>query len=79
MELNDWPGGRPTFYDRRGLPVSAVAPVSGGPHPVDELIRENQRRGVDPGFATCGARYRSEDLVPVSTYVAALQALDRSG
>jgi hypothetical protein len=78
VELNDWPGGRPTFYDRRGLPVPEAPPVPARPHTVDELICENKLRGVDPGFATCGARYRSEDLVPISTYVAALQALDRT-
>ena len=78
LELNDWPGGRPTFYDLRGLPVPDAPPVPTRPHTVDELVRENNRRGVSPGFATCGARYRSEDLVPIETYLAALQALDRS-
>jgi len=78
VELNDWPGGRPTFYDRRGHPVPEAPPLQTRPHTVDELILENQRHGASPGFATCGARYRSDDLVPIATYVAALQALDRS-
>jgi hypothetical protein len=36
LELNPWPGGRPVFYDRRGVPVPETPTVTGvGPRSTD--------------------------------------------
>ena len=53
LELNPWPGGRPVFYDPRGLPVPEAPPLmAAGPGAVEALIRANRsergrrRRGI---------------------------------
>ena len=49
LELNPWPGGRPVFYDPRGLPVPDAPPViEVGAGAVDALIRANRARASRP-------------------------------
>jgi len=78
VELNDWPGGRPTFCDRRGIPIPEPAPTEITPNPVERLVAENLRRGVEPTWATCSTRHRSEDDVPLDVYLGALEGLAKS-
>jgi hypothetical protein len=80
VELNAWPGGRPTFYDRRGIPVPDAPPSATElPHsPVDTLVGDNRRHGADPGFATCRVRYKDGSDIPLDVYAGALEALERS-
>lgn len=78
VELNDWPGGRPTFYDPRGIPIPEPRPTEIPAGPVERLVAENLRRGVEPTWATCSARHRSEDEVPLEVYLGALEGLAKS-
>ena len=76
VELNAWPGGRPTFYDRRGLPIPDAAPAPQLPRdPVHALIRHNEQTGTEPTHATCSARVKYDDAIPSERYARALQAL----
>jgi hypothetical protein len=62
MELNAWPGGRPTFYTPRGLPVpEAPAAMALDDLTIEELTRTN------PDYRTCTATHRSELDVPAET------------
>jgi hypothetical protein len=79
VELNAWPGGRPTFYDRRGLPVPDAAPGPCLPlSPVDALIRHNEQTGTEPNYATCSARAKFDDAITSGCYDRALRALTQS-
>jgi hypothetical protein len=42
--------------------------------PARALIRENRRRGVDPGPLTAGARWKRERDIPDRVYFGALEA-----
>ena len=75
LELNPWPGGRPVFYDRRGLPVPEAPPVTevrGGP--VDALVRANRQRGVQPGWQTASCRWERGEDVPLEVVERAEEA-----
>jgi hypothetical protein len=66
LELNPWEGGRPVFYDPRGVPVPDVAPVTEvGPRAVEALIGANRRRGVRPDWRTATCRWEREDDIPL--------------
>jgi hypothetical protein len=77
VELNAWPGGRPTFYDARGLPLPdrPPPPPTLPRQPVDALIRANRLHGATPGALTCSARYRRESDVPVALFLRVLECL----
>jgi hypothetical protein len=77
VELNAWPGGRPTFYDARGLPLPdrPPPPPTLPRQPVDALIRANRLHGAAPGALTCSARYRRESDVPVALFMRVLACL----
>ena len=65
LELNPWEGGRPVFYDPRGVPVPDVAPVvEVHPGAVERLIRDNRRRGAVPTWDTPSCRWPTEEDVP---------------
>ncbi len=76
VELNPWPGGRPVFYDARGLPVPEAPPVreisSAGATEV--LVRANRQRGVDPSWDTPSCRWRSPDEIPLALLLRAEEA-----
>lgn len=66
LELNPWPGGRPVFYDARGLPVPDAPPVTDmGRSAADALVRANQARGVRPGWRTASCRWERWEDVPL--------------
>jgi len=66
LELNPWPGGRPVFYDPRGLPVPDAPPVTDvGSGAVEALVRANQARGVRPSWQTASCRWERVDDVPL--------------
>jgi hypothetical protein len=77
VELNNWPGGRVTFYDARGLPVpeGPPAPPRWIQSPVDLLIQGNR---IEPNAFTPSARHKFDDAISVETYATALGALDQS-
>ncbi|MCG6987319.1 MAG: HNH endonuclease [Gemmatimonadetes bacterium] len=65
LELNPWEGGRPVFYDPRGVPVPDVVPVTEvGPRAVEALMGANRRRGVRPDWRTATCRWEREDDIP---------------
>jgi hypothetical protein len=75
LELNPWPGGRPVFYDRRGLPVPEAPPVTEvGSGAVDALRRANRRRGVRPSWDTASCRWEREEDVPLEVIERAEEA-----
>jgi len=81
VEPNPWPGGRPVFYDPRGVPVPETPPPMrvGGPRRVEwssgpGLIAENRSRGVDPDGRTAGAGWKCERDIPEEVWAAASEA-----
>ena len=71
------PGGRPTFYDRRGLPVPDAPPTLRlGDAAADALVQANRSRGIHPDFRTSAARYLCEEDIPWRAVVKAIEALD---
>jgi hypothetical protein len=62
VELNAWPGGRPTFYTPGGLPV----PETPAAIRLEETIEAVT--GIAPDFRTCTASHRSEQDVPAETF-----------
>lgn len=77
VELKDWPGGRATFYDARGLPVSErpPAPPKWIENPVDRLVLDNR---IEPDPLAATARYKFDEAIAVETHTHVLRALDRS-
>jgi hypothetical protein len=69
MELNAWPGGRPTFYTPRGLPVPET-PAAIRLERMIEVVT-----GLHPDYRTCGAAYRSEEDVPAETLQGLMDAM----
>jgi hypothetical protein len=76
VEMNPWPGGRPVFYDRRGLPVPERTPRFRGN--VEALLAENRQRGVDPDWRTASSRWKREEDIPERVRDAVAEALDPS-
>ncbi len=77
VELNNWPGGRVTFYDARGIPVPErpPAPPRWLRSPVDLLIQGNR---IEPDAFIGTARNKFDDAIGPESYATALEALDRS-
>jgi hypothetical protein len=73
MELQ--PDGRPTFYDRRGLPVPDV-PQRVPAAVADALVEQNRRRGIEPDYRSGMARHRRAADVPWAVYARAIDALE---
>jgi hypothetical protein len=66
LELNPWPGGRPVFYDPRGLPVPEAPPVTDvGDGAVEALLQANRKRGVLPSWETASCRWERAEDVPL--------------
>jgi hypothetical protein len=75
LELNAWEGGRPVFYDRRGLPVPERPPVLGvGPGAAEALTRDNRRRGTDPDWRTASCRWERPGDIPLEVLERAYEA-----
>jgi hypothetical protein len=75
LELNAWEGGRPVFYDRRGLPVPEAPPaVEVGSRAAEVLVRTNRRRGVDPDWRTAACRWERPDDIPLEVLERAYEA-----
>jgi hypothetical protein len=72
-----WGKGRPVFYDPRGATHfdGRWKPPALPERPVDALVRENMRRGIDPDPSTVGARWERENDIPDSLYFRAIEAL----
>jgi hypothetical protein len=73
-----WGEGRPMFIDRKGgfhTDGIKVPSPELPPDPVDALIEDNQRRGVDPDFYTAGARWKREADIPDDVYFRAMEAM----
>jgi hypothetical protein len=74
----DWWGrGRPVFFDPRGGAHfdGRWKPPKLAEEPVETLMRENRRRGVDPDASTVGARWEREQDIPDRVYFRALEKL----
>jgi len=69
MSLNAWPGGRPTFYTPRGLPVPETPAAIRLEATIEALT------GVHPDFRTCTAGHRSEQDVPAETFAHLAEAM----
>jgi len=78
-------GGWRVMWSGEGLPV--FVDPRGGTHydgrwkapelpenPVQALVHENRRRGVEPDWRTAGARWKREDDIPRDVYFRALEA-----
>ena len=57
-------------------PLAPTPPTPPRPQPVEALVRENEARGVEPGFLTSAARYKREDDIPSAVLIRALEALE---
>jgi hypothetical protein len=74
------PGGRPNFYDPRGLPLPDAPPLARlGMSPVQWLIRQNRLRGVRPTSLTAGTTWRRHSDIPWELEARAREALDPNG
>ena len=71
-----WGKHRAAFVDPRGnLHLDERPPPPKVPdEPARALVRENRRRGVDPGPLDLGARWTSEWDIPTDLYLRALEA-----
>jgi hypothetical protein len=67
--------GRPTFYNRRGLPVQDL-PQRAPAAVADALIEENRRRDITPDYRSGMARYRRAADVPWGVYARVVDALE---
>jgi hypothetical protein len=86
-----WGEGRAVFVDPRGgehfeggwqppasdpdlgLPLDADA--GPGIDPLEALLEENRRRGIEPDWRTAGARWKRECDVPHDVWARAMEAL----
>ena len=78
----DWWGpGRAVFFDPRGGTHfdGGWEPPELGERPVEALLEENRRRGVEPDGWTAGARWKREADIPDPVYFRALEALGEVG
>ena len=73
------PGGHPTFYDARGLPIpDAPRPMRLADGAAGTLVQQNRQRGIEPDYRTGAARYRREEDIPWPVIVRTVEALDAS-
>jgi hypothetical protein len=69
--------GRLQFFDRTGWPLPESAPLSTlGPEAVEDLVRRNHRRGVEPDDFTPSATWKREADIPWERRARAWEALD---
>ncbi|MEX2532263.1 MAG: DUF222 domain-containing protein, partial [Gemmatimonadota bacterium] len=69
--------GRLRFLDRLGWPLPDCAPPSRlGPDPVERLITDHKRRGIDPDEDAPAARYRRRADIPWDLEARAWEAVD---
>ena len=82
VELNPWPGGRPVFYDPRGIPAPGCPPMMVVPQAgvvgdvgglsetahaaADSLMLANRARGIDPVWDTASCRWRRAADIPLA-------------
>jgi hypothetical protein len=72
--------GRLRFLDRTGWPLPDCAPPTRlPPHPVERLIADHRRRGIDPDEDTPSARFRYAADIPWEFEARAREALDPPG
>ncbi|MGH7576729.1 MAG: hypothetical protein ACREM1_16600 [Longimicrobiales bacterium] len=69
------PGGAPTFYTPRGLPVPDRPPRL-PQAALEALVRANGSRGVSPDGWTCAARYKREADIPWHVLARMLEVID---
>jgi hypothetical protein len=80
VELNPWPGGRPVFYDPRGLPAPERPPEAeavmevGAAGAADALIRANRSRGINPSWDTASCRWVRPGDIPLDVLDRAYEA-----
>ncbi|MGH7576417.1 MAG: DUF222 domain-containing protein [Longimicrobiales bacterium] len=72
-----WGKGRPVFTDPRGAVHfdGRWKPVEPAGEPVEALVTDNVRRGVEPDPWTASARWECEKDIPGRVYFAALETL----
>jgi hypothetical protein len=72
-----WGKARPVFIDPRGHEHfdGRWQPPQLGPCPVDTLLEQHRRRGVEPDAWTAGARWKCERDIPEGIYFRASEAL----
>jgi len=75
VELNLWPGGRPVFYDARGIPAPEAPPVTDvGWEGARRLVEANRRRGVEPDWHTASCRRKRREEIPLDVMGTAEEA-----
>ncbi|MGH7575654.1 MAG: DUF222 domain-containing protein, partial [Longimicrobiales bacterium] len=72
-----WGAGRPVFIDPQGGTHfdGGWQPPALPEQPVETLVQQNQRLGIEPNPWTAGARWRHERDIPDRVYFRALEAL----
>ena len=72
-----WGADRPVFVDPRGQQhfEGGWQPPELGPSPVNALIAENRRRGIDPDGWTAGAHWERECDIPDAIFYGASELL----
>jgi hypothetical protein len=71
-----WGSARPVFVDPRGqMHFDGAWEPQLGADPVESLVEEHRRMGVEPDACTAGARWRNERDVPDAVYRRASEAL----
>jgi hypothetical protein len=73
-----WGSGRPAFLDPHGQTHfdGRWTPPALPRRPVDALLEENRRLGLEPDARTAGARWKSEDRIPDRVWFRGLEALN---
>jgi hypothetical protein len=72
-----WGEGRPAFFGPRGQTVfeGRWQPPELPAEPVGALVAAHRARGFEPDEATAGARWQSEEDIPLEVWLAATEAL----
>ncbi|HUH12306.1 MAG TPA: DUF222 domain-containing protein [Longimicrobiales bacterium] len=72
-----WGEGRPAFVDARGQAHfdGGWKPPKLGERPVEELVRGNRARGVDPDPWKIGPRWKREQDIPDAVLLGAMEAV----
>jgi hypothetical protein len=72
-----WGEGRPAFLGPRGQSVfeGRWKPPELPAEPVEALVAEHRTRGVEPDWATAGARWKREEDIPIEVMLAVSEAI----
>ncbi|MEX2049009.1 MAG: hypothetical protein WEB90_05475 [Gemmatimonadota bacterium] len=72
--------GRPAFFGPRGQTVfdGRWQPPDLPADPVEALVAEHRTRGIQPDWSTAGARWKSEEDIPLEVWLAAGEAMTTS-